>query len=190
MSHYDVRPMRVLVDLVRAPRPGLCRTDAALSFVETGKYRSDWRERRGWLPELPAVRMPEQPRVWIHAVSVGETNAVRDLIARLVAAITADAIRHLMHHRHGHRPRPRVVSRAQTDPSLSAGSEPVRARAGWIASSRRSDRAGRTGSVVQFRHDRRPARHPCRDSERSLSERSLRLVLENQALSPPHVRQL
>jgi len=41
-----------------------------------GKYRSDWDQRRGLLPELP----PTDRRVWVHAVSVGEVNAVQGLI--------------------------------------------------------------------------------------------------------------
>lgn len=45
----------------------------------TGKYRTDWDECRGWLPERPAPTAG-RPRVWIHAVSVGEMNAVRGLI--------------------------------------------------------------------------------------------------------------
>jgi len=42
----------------------------------TGKYRHDWKQRRGYLPKLT----PHSSRVWIHAVSVGEVNAVRGLI--------------------------------------------------------------------------------------------------------------
>ena len=43
----------------------------------TGKYRADWDQRRGFLPELPPA---SRPRVWVHAVSVGEVNAVRGLV--------------------------------------------------------------------------------------------------------------
>jgi len=48
----------------------------------TGKYRSDWRQRLGESPELP----PHPARIWVHAVSVGEVNAVRGLIEALRSA--------------------------------------------------------------------------------------------------------
>jgi 3-deoxy-D-manno-octulosonic-acid transferase len=71
--------MRVLVDI--------CYLLAAIIFVPvllyrmifTGKYRQGWNHRTGRMPDLPE---PSSiwPRVWIHAVSVGEINAVRGLI--------------------------------------------------------------------------------------------------------------
>lgn len=42
----------------------------------TGKYRRDWGQRRGFLPDLPA----HPRRVWFHAVSVGEVNAIQGLV--------------------------------------------------------------------------------------------------------------
>ncbi len=48
----------------------------------TGKYRAGWAERLGRVPYLPAGRR----RVWVHAVSVGEMNAVRGLIQAWRAA--------------------------------------------------------------------------------------------------------
>jgi 3-deoxy-D-manno-octulosonic-acid transferase len=73
--------MRFVVDL--------CQFIAALFLApivlyrswRTGKYRSDWDQRRGFMPELPQTSA-DRPRVWIHAVSVGEMNAVRGLIER------------------------------------------------------------------------------------------------------------
>ena len=47
--------------------------------IVTGKYRHDWKQRMGYLPELA----PASSRVWVHAVSVGEVNAVRGLISAL-----------------------------------------------------------------------------------------------------------
>ncbi|MHC4443761.1 MAG: 3-deoxy-D-manno-octulosonic acid transferase [Planctomycetota bacterium] len=44
--------------------------------VTTGKYRRGWAQRLGYVPVLPGGRR----RVWIHAVSVGEINAVSGLI--------------------------------------------------------------------------------------------------------------
>jgi 3-deoxy-D-manno-octulosonic-acid transferase len=46
--------------------------------LATGKYRSGWRERLGHPPEI--ARVTGYPCVWIHAVSVGEVNAVRGLV--------------------------------------------------------------------------------------------------------------
>ncbi|MBP7935791.1 MAG: 3-deoxy-D-manno-octulosonic acid transferase [Phycisphaerae bacterium] len=68
--------MRWLVDAIY-----LCAAVALAPLVvyrayATGKYRCDWDQRRGHLPDLPAGRT----RVWIHAVSVGEVNAVRGLV--------------------------------------------------------------------------------------------------------------
>lgn len=48
----------------------------------TGKYRTDWRQRLGGSPALPTHPV----RVWFHAVSVGEVNAVRGLVEALVQA--------------------------------------------------------------------------------------------------------
>jgi len=48
-------------------------------MVVLKKNRRGWRERRGHLRDLPADR----PRIWIHAVSLGEMNATRSLVARL-----------------------------------------------------------------------------------------------------------
>ncbi len=48
-------------------------------MIVHGKYRNGWAERFGYLPDLPESSSI-WPRVWIHAVSVGELNAVRGLI--------------------------------------------------------------------------------------------------------------
>jgi 3-deoxy-D-manno-octulosonic-acid transferase len=45
--------------------------------ITTGKYRRDWDQRMGRMPTLPPA---EGSRVWVHAVSVGEVNAVRGLV--------------------------------------------------------------------------------------------------------------
>lgn len=46
-----------------------------------GKYAGNFKERMGWLPR--SARATNQPTVWVHAVSVGEFNASRPLIAAL-----------------------------------------------------------------------------------------------------------
>lgn len=47
------------------------------------EYRNFWGERFGW-SAYPEKR--ERPRVWVHAVSVGETNAARPLVAAILKA--------------------------------------------------------------------------------------------------------
>jgi 3-deoxy-D-manno-octulosonic-acid transferase len=51
-------------------------------LVRTGKIRSDWPGRFGYGPSLPAT---DSPRILIHAVSVGEVNAIRQLVERLAS---------------------------------------------------------------------------------------------------------
>ena len=51
----------------------------AYRMARTGKWRTDWRGRFGHAPALP----PHQPTLMIHAVSVGEVNAVRQLVQKL-----------------------------------------------------------------------------------------------------------
>lgn len=50
----------------------------------TGKLKTDWRARFGRVdPPLPP---PSRPRILLHAVSVGEVNAIRLLVAELAAS--------------------------------------------------------------------------------------------------------
>jgi len=51
-----------------------------LSLLRTGKWRTDWRGRRGFAPPLPA---DDRPTVLLHAVSVGEVVAAEPLVRRL-----------------------------------------------------------------------------------------------------------
>ena len=51
-------------------------------MIWTGKIRTDWSARLGRGPE---VARGARPRVLIHAVSVGEVNAIRGLVERLAA---------------------------------------------------------------------------------------------------------
>jgi 3-deoxy-D-manno-octulosonic-acid transferase len=48
------------------------------------KARGDWKARFGHAPHLPAPA-PQRPRVLLHAVSVGEVNALRALVPLLTA---------------------------------------------------------------------------------------------------------
>lgn len=47
-------------------------------------YREFWDERFAW--GTYPLRRPDRPRVWIHAVSVGETNAARPLLEAMLDA--------------------------------------------------------------------------------------------------------
>ena len=69
-------------------------------MIRHGKYRSDWSERLGRVPQ----RYGLQPLIWIHGVSVGEVNAARRLVAEL----------------HGQLPDYRLVVSSTTDTGLSA----------------------------------------------------------------------
>jgi 3-deoxy-D-manno-octulosonic-acid transferase len=48
-------------------------------LITQGRYRAGWKQRLGFVPK----RYSEQPCIWIHAVSVGEVNAMATLIKTL-----------------------------------------------------------------------------------------------------------
>ena len=54
-------------------------------MIRTGKIRTDWRGRFGFTPADASRGSHERRRVVIHAVSVGEVNAIRELVATLDA---------------------------------------------------------------------------------------------------------
>lgn len=68
--------MRFLVDGCYLLAVGLLAPVMLYRAWTTGKYRTDWDQRRGFLPDLPAGNR----RVWVHAVSMGEVNAVCGLV--------------------------------------------------------------------------------------------------------------
>lgn len=72
---YDSR-MRWVVDFCYLLAAAVFAPIVAYRSWWTGKYRRDWDQRRGLLPQLP----PGRPRVWIHAVSMGEMNSIRGLV--------------------------------------------------------------------------------------------------------------
>ncbi len=49
-------------------------------------YRQGWAQRLGHWPDVPRPQ-PEQPRVWVHAVSLGETRAAQPLVHALRQAL-------------------------------------------------------------------------------------------------------
>ncbi|HSW47245.1 MAG TPA: 3-deoxy-D-manno-octulosonic acid transferase [Phycisphaerae bacterium] len=69
--------MRWLVDIVYYVLAVILMPVILWRALTTGKYRRDWGQRTGRMPDLP----PHPKRVWIHAVSLGEVNAVRGLIS-------------------------------------------------------------------------------------------------------------
>ncbi|MBL1217131.1 MAG: hypothetical protein D8M59_06495 [Planctomycetes bacterium] len=66
-----------------------------IRMIATGKIKTDWKARFGRTDPLPSAD-PGRPRVLLHAVSVGEVNAIRQLVAQLaprfdvVVATTTD----------------------------------------------------------------------------------------------------
>ena len=69
--------MRWLVDIVYHLAAIFLAPLALYRALTTGKYRRDWGQRTGHMPDLPA----NPRRAWVHAVSLGEVNAVRGLIS-------------------------------------------------------------------------------------------------------------
>src|SRR5262245_25900004 len=83
--------MHLLVDICQFLAALLIAPILIYKSWRTGKYRADWDQRRGFMPELQSPS-PHRPRVWIHAVSVGEMNAVRGLIKEWREKRPADEI--------------------------------------------------------------------------------------------------
>ena len=54
----------------------------AMGLLKTGKWRTDWKGRFG---RTRALEQDDRPTLLIHGVSVGEVNATRELVARLLA---------------------------------------------------------------------------------------------------------
>jgi 3-deoxy-D-manno-octulosonic-acid transferase len=52
-----------------------------LDAVRKGKYAAGFRQRLGILPDFPR---DEKPVIWLHCVSVGETNAARPLVKKIL----------------------------------------------------------------------------------------------------------
>jgi 3-deoxy-D-manno-octulosonic-acid transferase len=55
-----------------------------IRLARTGKYRTDWRQRFGLGPPVGIPAGRSRPRIVLHAVSVGEVNAARQLVTELV----------------------------------------------------------------------------------------------------------
>lgn len=73
-----IRPL----DAAYAALLGVTSPVWGLSLLRTGKWRTDWRGRRGFAPPLAS---DDRPTVLLHAVSVGEVVAAEPLVRRLHA---------------------------------------------------------------------------------------------------------
>ena len=58
-----------------------------VKIAVTGKYRKSVAGKMGFIPHDLVVSMKGRPRVWIHAVSVGEVTAAAPIVASLRAAL-------------------------------------------------------------------------------------------------------
>src|SRR5262245_44019101 len=102
--------MRWFIDAIYLLAAALTLPVWMVRMVRTGKIRTDWPARFGRVPDrLELHRRSHVPRILLHAVSVGEVNAIRLLVERLEA----------------HRPKPQIVVSTTTDTGFA------RAQALW-----------------------------------------------------------
>jgi 3-deoxy-D-manno-octulosonic-acid transferase len=78
-SLYREFTMHVLINCIYCVAILLYSPKILYRMVAHKRYRGGWDQRMGRI----ARRRPESPCVWIHAVSVGEVNALRTLVAQL-----------------------------------------------------------------------------------------------------------
>ena len=50
----------------------------------TGQYRKNFRERLGFVPEIPSRGFGDSPRIWIHAASLGEVGVAESIVGALM----------------------------------------------------------------------------------------------------------
>ncbi|MBK1672496.1 3-deoxy-D-manno-octulosonic acid transferase [Ectothiorhodospira shaposhnikovii] len=79
--------MRVLYSLILYLITPLVLARLLLRSRANPDYRHRWGERLGWAP-----RLPDRPRLWVHAVSVGEVAAAAVLVAGLRRRFPGHAI--------------------------------------------------------------------------------------------------
>ena len=82
-SRYTSAQMRWLLDLLYLGAAVVTAPVWLYRMTRTGKIRTDWRGRFGRV--VTALPAKTRPRVLVHAVSVGEVNAARELVAQLIA---------------------------------------------------------------------------------------------------------
>lgn len=78
VCRYDF-PMQIVMNLIYGFALVLYSPKILYRRLFENRYRSGWRQRCGFIDR----RRPDQPCIWIHAVSVGEVNAARTLIDQL-----------------------------------------------------------------------------------------------------------
>ena len=54
-----------------------------LKMLMTGKYRQSFGQKLGWTPAEVISAIEGHPRIWVHAVSVGEVTAAAPIVAML-----------------------------------------------------------------------------------------------------------
>ena len=54
-----------------------------LKILVTGKYRQSIRQKLGAMPDEMISALKGHPRIWVHAVSVGEVTAAAPIVAAL-----------------------------------------------------------------------------------------------------------
>jgi 3-deoxy-D-manno-octulosonic-acid transferase len=59
----------------------------AAKIALTGKYRKSVTQKLGFIPPEITESMKGQPRIWVHAVSVGEVTAAAPIVAALRASL-------------------------------------------------------------------------------------------------------
>ena len=87
--------MAILRDLIYGLVVALTSPIWLLSMLRTGKWRTDWRGRLGHVPITPgnAEGQNDKPsiKVMIHAVSLGEVNATREMVKRISEELGSNA---------------------------------------------------------------------------------------------------
>ncbi len=78
---YDSRPMHWLANIAYAVAAVLYLPLLLYQMIVQGKNRRGWRQRFGFVPTFDKTR----PRIWLHAVSLGEVNATPRLIDEIRA---------------------------------------------------------------------------------------------------------
>ncbi|KPK78164.1 MAG: hypothetical protein AMJ79_00625 [Phycisphaerae bacterium SM23_30] len=69
----------ILLDIIYILLMVLLTPFVLYRMIVKGRYRSGWKERLGFVPR----RYSDQPCIWIHAVSLGEVNAIGTLVKQL-----------------------------------------------------------------------------------------------------------
>ncbi|NIR17390.1 MAG: 3-deoxy-D-manno-octulosonic acid transferase, partial [Desulfobacterales bacterium] len=49
----------------------------------SGRYRKGLKERLGFVPRMRVQDLPESPRIWLHAVSLGEVKVAVPMVRSL-----------------------------------------------------------------------------------------------------------